>query len=147
MGVQNRSWLQLLAFFAFASLASSLLLAALFAGVTVVVAGRESGHTHTEQPAPASVEQPHLTFSGVITDAHCGARHTDPDQGATGCVRMCVHNGSKYSIVDGDVAYELAGDPIEINRLAGQRVVVTGVLDGDVIKVHQISELLLASTP
>ena len=40
------------------------------------------------------------TFSGVVTDAHCGAKHaTDSSQSASGCTRLCVKSGSSYALV------------------------------------------------
>ena len=131
----DESWLALLAFFVVTALGSSLLFAALFTGVTVAVAGGDSGQTPADQQVESSV----TTVSGVITDARCGARHTDSGLSASECARTCVRNGSRYLIVNGDKHYELEGDAQQINQLAGQRVSVTGVLDGGTIKVSTVS--------
>jgi len=48
---------------------------------------------------------------------------------------MCVRNGSKYVLVEGDRIYALAGSESELNGLAGQRATVAGILDGNTIKV------------
>ncbi len=132
MKQHHRSCLNLIAFLAVATLASSLLLAAVFGGVTMAVTGGEpprSSDRQSENSAPGQ------TFSGVITDAHCGSKHMDPQQSASGCARMCVSNGSKYMIVDGDRNYQLAGNLEQVDQLAGQRVTVTGVLNGNTINV------------
>ncbi|HXM22899.1 MAG TPA: hypothetical protein VN948_16690 [Terriglobales bacterium] len=133
----DRSWLKLLAFFAVATLASSLVFAAVLAGVTVAVAGGEPPQIPDNQQVDPAV--PGHAFSGLITDAHCGARHTDSERSASECARMCVRNGSRYILVDGDRKYELAGNQSQFGELAGQGVSLTGVLSGDTIKVSSAS--------
>jgi len=129
---RDRSWLALLAFFALTTLASSLALAALLAGFTVAIAGDPS-QSPDDRAAPAV---PSATFSGVVTDAHCGPRHTATEESASECARMCVRNGSRYIIVDRDRSYELAGNLTQVGDLAGQRAILTGVLEGNTIKVN-----------
>jgi hypothetical protein len=132
----DRSWPKLLAFFALATLASSLVFAAVLAGVTVAIAGGETPQVLDDQQVDPAVSG--QTFSGFITDANCGPRHTDSEQSATECARMCVRNGSRYIVVDGDRNYELAGDPRLFGEFAGQRVSLTGVLSGNTIKVSSM---------
>jgi hypothetical protein len=131
---RDRSWLALLAFFAATTLASSLLLAAVLAGVTVAIAGAE-GPQNAEGPQFDPIV-PSQTFSGIITDAHCGARHTDSEKNASDCARQCVQHGASYTIVDGDSSHILAGDPQRFSQSAGQRVTLTGILVGNTIKVN-----------
>jgi hypothetical protein len=131
----DRSWLALLAFFAVTTLASSLFLAALLAGFTVAIAGGDP----PQSPDRVARAVSSGTFSGVVTDALCGPRHTAAEENASDCARMCVRNGSRYIIVDGDRSYELAGSLTQIVQLAGQRATVTGVLEGNTIKVNSAS--------
>ncbi len=133
----DRSWFRLLAFFSITTLASSLVVAAVLAGFTVAIAGGEPPQISNDQNNGQNVDPivPGQTFSGIITDARCGPRHTDSEQSASGCARMCVRNGSKYVMVDGDRKYELAGNLGQFDRFAGERVSLTGVLDGDTIRV------------
>ena len=133
MKQHDRSWLGLLAFFTVITLALSLVFAAVLAGVTVAIAGREPPRISDNQNADPIV--PGRTFSGIITDARCGPRHADSEESASGCVRMCVRNGSKYIMVDGDRNYELAGNSSLFDRFAGERVSLIGVLNGDTVKV------------
>jgi hypothetical protein len=130
----DRSWLALLAFFAATTLASSLLFAAVLAGVTVAIAGGEVPQNAEGRQFDPIV--PSQTFSGIITDARCGARHTDSQKNASDCARQCVQNGASYTIVDGDSSYVLAGDPRQFSQSAGQRVTLTGILVGNTIKVN-----------
>jgi hypothetical protein len=135
----DRSWVSLLAFFAVVTLGSSLIFAAVFAGVTAVLAGGESAQASDNQPVDPLL--PGQTFSGVISDSHCGARHTDSEKSASECVRMCVRNGSRYVIVNGDTRYELVGTPGQFDKFAAQRVTLTGVLSGGTIKVSSAKAL------
>jgi hypothetical protein len=133
----DRSWLKLLAFFVVTTLASSLVFAAVLAGVTIAVAGGQAPQLPDDSQVDPVV--PGRIFFGTITDAHCGARHKDSDQGASECVRMCARNGSRYVLVGNDGSYELAGDMERFSALAGRRVNLVGVLHGDSIKVSSAS--------
>ena len=116
----DRPWVSLLAFFAVVTLGSSLIFAAVFAGVTAVLAGGESAQASDNQPVDPLL--PGQTFSGVISDSHCGARHTDSGKSASECARMCVRNGSRYVLVNGNTRYELIGTPGQFDKFAAERV-------------------------
>ncbi|MGB6677763.1 MAG: hypothetical protein WBE44_13800 [Terriglobales bacterium] len=127
----DRSWLTLVSFLIATTLASSLVFALAFAGVTAVI-GESAQAADEPQVGPITTEQ---TFSGVITDARCSARHMNREKNASECSRLCVRHGSNYIIVDGDKKYELIGELRQIPEFAGQRVSLTGVRDGQTIKV------------
>jgi hypothetical protein len=129
----DRSWLSLLGFFAVITIGSSLIFAIGFAGVTAAIAGGESAQAAEDQQVDPLV--PGQTFSGLITDARCGSRHMDLGNSASECARNCVRNGSRYVMVDGDRTYDLIGAQDQFGRLAGQRIRLTGVLNGGAIKV------------
>jgi hypothetical protein len=135
----QRSWVSLLGFFAVITLGSSLVFAAVFAGVTAVVGGGGSAQASDDQQVDPIV--PVQTFSGIITDLRCGARHTDTEKSAAECTRVCVRDGSKYLLVNGDKNYEITGDPAQISQLAGQRVKLTGALAAGTIKVTSAAAL------
>jgi hypothetical protein len=138
---QNRSWITLIGFFFATTLGWSLVLAAILAGITMVVAGGEAAQASDDQSNASTPVQ----YSGVITDLHCGAKHTDFNKGASECSRMCVRNGSKYSIVDGDKKYRVAGNLSQFDELAGQRITASGHLEGDTIEVISIAPSLAAA--
>ena len=83
---------------------------------------------------------PKQIFTGVITDAMCGANHSmmnvKPDEK---CVRECVKAGSKYALLVGGKVYTLS-DQQAPEKFAAQKVKVTGTLDskGEVIAVDKI---------
>ena len=128
--MQKGAWLGLLTFCGLLTLAASLGFAALFAGGAAAFA---SSGIEPVQKADSPSEQ---TFSGMITDSQCGARH-DRSSGKrpAECARMCVRNGSKYMLVNGDRKNILEGDENILERLAGQRATITGTLSGNTIKV------------
>jgi hypothetical protein len=131
------SWLALLAFFSVITLGLSLIFAAVFASVTVALAGDEPPQIPDNPQVDPAV--PGQTFSGIITDARCGSRHTDSEKSASECARMCVRNGSRYVIANGENHYQLAGNPEQFAPLAGQRVRLTGVLSGNTINASSAS--------
>jgi hypothetical protein len=131
----SRSWLSLLTFCASASLAAALALAALFTGASVVLAAAT--------PATAAAQEPNTpapsAFSGVITDAQCGARHDEASgKSPAECTLACIRNGAKYSLVNAERKYALDGSPDELAKWAGQRAAIAGIRSGDTIKVTSV---------
>lgn len=78
------------------------------------------------------------TFVGTISDSMCGVKHMMPG-GDKACTVECVKGGSKYVLADpatGNV-YELT-DQKKPAEFAGQKVKVSGTLEGKVIAVTSI---------
>lgn len=81
------------------------------------------------------------SYEGVITDAHCGAKHAPAiGESAADCTRRCAHAGDDFVLVDLDSAYVLKGDVYAFKKLAGARVRVTGKLDGKILTASTITE-------
>ncbi len=79
-------------------------------------------------------------FSGMITDSRCGARHRmNSGKTSAECARACARDGSIYVLVDGEVVRALEGDPYLLGRLAGERVEIVGMLEGNTIKVESVA--------
>jgi hypothetical protein len=79
------------------------------------------------------------TFSGVLTDAHCGARHSSKSHLSAGdCARMCLTQGTPWALVDGEKLYTLKGDSPVLDKLAGERITVIGTLEGNTIQVQSV---------
>jgi hypothetical protein len=78
------------------------------------------------------------TFTGVITDQMCGNDHkmmgVSPD---SKCVTDCVKAGSKYALLSGTTVYKLS-DQTAPAKFPGQKVKVTGTLNGDTITVISV---------
>src|SRR6266496_6173379 len=77
------------------------------------------------------------TFTGKVSDAMCGAKHTEAGIAPADCVRACVQKGANYAMVVGDKVYTLkTSDKAtldELNKLAWEQAKVTGTASGDTI--------------
>lgn len=79
-------------------------------------------------------------YEGMITDTHCGARHSAAiGLSAADCARACVHGGNSFALVDGDTVYVLDGDAATLKKMAGQRVHIIGTLNGNKISVSAVT--------
>jgi hypothetical protein len=79
------------------------------------------------------------TFAGMITDSRCGARHRmNSGKTSAECARSCVRHGAHYVLVDGEKVYALEGYPDQLEKLAGERASIVGMLEGDTIKVKAV---------
>jgi hypothetical protein len=69
------------------------------------------------------------TFTGVITDTMCGAKHTmlknQPDDQ---CIKACLKGSSEFALYDGKAVLKLSDQKTPAKFLA-QRVKVTGTYD------------------
>jgi hypothetical protein len=101
-----------------------------------------AGRGNSPSPAPAPPAQsalPPQNYEGMLTDAHCGAKHAAAvGLSAADCTRACIHSGEHFALVDGDKAYGLDGDQAALKRMAGQRVKVVGTLNGNTISVASV---------
>ena len=79
------------------------------------------------------------TFAGMITDSRCGARHRmNSGKTSSECARSCVRHGAHYVLVDGEKVYALEGYADQLEKLAGERANIVGMLEGDTIKVTAV---------
>lgn len=81
------------------------------------------------------------TYTGVVSDALCGAKHMMPGDDAS-CTRACVSKGSKYALVVGDKVYTLDTSDkaalATLDKQAGAKVTVTGTESNDTITVTSV---------
>ena len=77
------------------------------------------------------------TFVGSISDSMCGAKHMMAGSDAE-CTRTCVKQGSDYALVVGDKVYTLKGNAADLDKYAGQKVKVTGKLDGKTLQASSV---------
>lgn len=118
--------------------ALALLMASLGAAGAAAAEKTESGES---EQSFANRQQ---TYDGVITDTHCGAKHSaDAGKTAGDCTLACVHGGERFSLVDGDRMYVVEGEPATLKRVAGQRVRVIGTLHGKTISVASVTAAVL----
>jgi hypothetical protein len=79
------------------------------------------------------------TFVGSISDDMCGLKHMMPGQSDKDCTLECVKAGSKFVLADTakNKVYQLS-DQEKPKAFAGEKVKVTGTLQGDTIQVTSI---------
>jgi len=130
----SRSSFALITFCAAAAVAAALLLAAIFAGATLAFGAAAQNDNGAMQDSQTE------TFSGVVSDDRCEARHVPAsNKTASECANMCVNKGSHFVLVNGDKSFLLENKAEELGKLAGQRVNVVGSLNGDTIRVIAVS--------
>lgn len=104
--------------------------------------GAANGRADVDSPAaPSPQESPAATqtYEGEVTDTHCGARHTPAiAESAADCTRACVRSGEHFALVNGDKMYVLEGENQLLNHAAGERVTITGTLNGNTISVASV---------
>jgi hypothetical protein len=83
------------------------------------------------------------TFTGKVSDAMCGAKHSEGNLAPAACVRACVQKGANYALVVGDKVYTLETKDQaaldELNKLAWESATVTGTADGDIVLVASVT--------
>jgi hypothetical protein len=82
------------------------------------------------------------TWTGQISDSHCGAKHMAMDgkkMSARECTQMCVKGGDKYVFVSKGKVYQIADQQdAALATHAGHAVLLTGEMKGDTITVAKI---------
>ena len=131
----HRFWIEIVVLGSAVAFVLALLLATLGAAAGAASGEHESAQTSGSQPTKDV-----RTFEGMVTCSTCGAKHPAAlNRPATVCVRMCVHAGGNFALVDDESLYLLDGDRVVLTKVAGQRARITGNLSGQTIKVSSAS--------
>ena len=82
------------------------------------------------------------SWTGYISDAHCGAKHDKVSAANTKCVvDMCIKGGADPVFVyQGKVLKFDADSTAKAKAFAGQEVKIDGTLDGDTVKITSIDK-------
>ena len=87
----------------------------------------------------------YVTISAFLLGNNCGASSLIRSGGnaaigktAADCTLVCVRGGEQFIFVDGDTIYLLEGDLVVLKRAAGQRVRISGILNGKKISVTSV---------
>lgn len=85
-----------------------------------------------------SAEAPQ-SFTGVITDTMCGAKHEmmkgSPDDQ---CVKMCAKGSSEYALYDGKEIWKLS-DQKKAGHFPAKKVIVTGTVNASTKTIKVVS--------
>ncbi len=137
---KHRSWISLLGYCVATVLTASLAFASIVAGASLGFASgggaKAAGDDFRDIATATLPPETGTTFTGTVTDSHCSVHHMRmPSQNASECARDCFRRGASYVLVDRERRYRLVGGEQSLNKLAGERVTVTGTRQGDAILV------------
>ncbi len=108
-------------------------------GALLIVSSAAFAQKDSQQPSPENGKK---TFTGVISDSMCTAKHMLKHMNAANdadCVRKCVKQSFDYVLVVGDDYYILKGKPEEFDKYAGQKVTVTGTVTKDELTAESVT--------
>jgi hypothetical protein len=93
----------------------------------------------TSPSATGQLDDAQQTYVGFVTCSTCGAKHSAKlGRSASDCVRICVHTGAQFTLVDGEKTYMLDGDISQLKKVAGQRAQIVGEMRGNTISVSSV---------
>jgi hypothetical protein len=79
------------------------------------------------------------TWTGQISDSHCGAKHTMAGMSDRACTEMCVKNKGQYVFVTGGKVFKIADQTSkDLATHAGHTVMLTGTMKDDTVTVAKI---------
>lgn len=128
----HRIWIEIVMF-------GSAIACALALVFAMIVATASAAMGQVKASSVDTVTAESRAFEGMVTCSHCGARHSAKlAQSATTCVRVCVHGGAQFALVNSESVYLLDGSADALKPIAGQRAKIVGNLDGNTIKVQSV---------
>ena len=77
-----------------------------------------------------------IKVTGFVGDDHCGTK-SGPDHAE--CAKKCVKNGHKTVLIVGKKVYTIS-NPEKLSDLIGDKVDVTGEVNGDAITIEKVSK-------
>jgi hypothetical protein len=79
-------------------------------------------------------------WTGWISDAKCGAAHTDGSEKSINCVKGCVKGGAApVFVVEKDKKVLKIANADKVMDHLGHKVKVTGKVDGDTLTIDSVS--------
>ena len=137
------SWLSLIVSCVLMSVGAAVAFAIIVAAGSAALADRQNPDSEPQaQQQAISPASPGESYQGVVTDSRCGARHKRNSRlNPTECARLCVREGSRYILVDGNRRYKLMGSQEALEKFAGQRIRVSGMRQGETIQVSSADSL------
>ena len=85
-----------------------------------------------------------VTLTGIVTDTMCGNTHGTEARGDAECTRVCVTLGAGYALAVGKKVYMLQGHQADLDRFAGEAVIVKGkVRRRDTVVVESVTPVII----
>ena len=79
------------------------------------------------------------SLTGTISDDKCAAKHEAASANDTACVQSCIKRGGAPVLVSGGKVYKISADSKDkVMSNLGQKVTVTGKIDGDTVTVESV---------
>ena len=75
------------------------------------------------------------TWTGYISDDHCGAKGA----GHEACAKQCVKDGHIPIFVVGDKIYKIK-DTKKVSKFIGEKVTITGTITDDVVDIEKVKK-------
>jgi len=76
------------------------------------------------------------TWTGTVSDSMCGAKHTAAKASDAACVKKCIKGGASAVFVSNGKVYQLSADSMtKVEPLLGQKITVTGKLEGETLNI------------
>jgi hypothetical protein len=111
----------------------------LLLGAGLAMQGKPARGESSGQRSDSTADHTQI-LTGVIGDAICGRKHAMRGKSDVDCTRECVQRGSKYTLMLGGKVYILEGGSANtLDELAGARVLVSGTVQGDTLRVKSIT--------
>lgn len=77
-------------------------------------------------------------WTGYVADEKCAAKKGE-DPGHAACAKNCINGGQPAVLASGGKVYKLDKQD-EAKQFAGEKVMLKGTLEGDLIKVESIKK-------
>ena len=78
-------------------------------------------------------------WTGYISDASCGKKHTDGSEASVKCVQGCVKRGTAPVFISGDKVLKIEEASKEkVMAHLGHKVTINGSLSGDTVTIEDI---------
>ena len=83
-------------------------------------------------------------WTGVLSDASCGAKHADATEASQTCAKRCFDKSGNAVLVVGDKVIKVNSasfDKVAKDKMSGHmghKVTVTGKMDGDTVVIESV---------
>jgi hypothetical protein len=77
------------------------------------------------------------SWTGTISDSHCGAKHAAATEKDQACAQKCIDGGAAAVFVSGDKVYKIENQDA-VKGHYGHKVTINGKMEGDTVHVDSV---------